>query len=159
MVKSSDVANCCWSLPSIFAINSSRCRSTWSWASKSVRRFWLRWASNALICFCPASFSSSVSAVVAALAPLERVGQVYLIGRLRARVPPAPPTITATGVEREVVTLTYASPSALRNWLATGVFDLDVTVQVRHIPGVVVPDVSITASDGELSTLLRGHLP
>ena len=80
-------------------------------------------------------------------------------GRLRARVRPSPPTVTATGVVREVVTLTYASPSALRQWSATGVFDLDVIVQVRDAPGVNAPDVTITASDGELSTLLRGHLP
>ncbi len=101
----------------------------------------------------------TTEALLAALTPLEQVGQVYLIGRLRARVPPAPPTITATGTEREVVTLTYAIPSALRHWPATDIFDLDVTVQVRHTPGAVVPDVSIAASDGELSTLLRGHLP
>ena len=47
---------------------------------------------------------TTTEALVAALAPLERVGQVYLIGRLRARFPPAPPTITATGTEREIVT-------------------------------------------------------
>ena len=102
---------------------------------------------------------TTTEALVAALAPLERVGQVYLIGRLRARVPPAPPTITTTGTEREIVTLTYASPSALHNWQATGVFDLDVTVQVRHTPGVDVPDASITPSDGELAAELRRHLP
>ena len=103
--------------------------------------------------------ATTTEALLAALAPLERVGQVYLISRLRARVPPAPPTITATGTVHEAVTLTYANPSALRHWPTTGILDLDVTVQVRHEPGAVVPDVSITASDGELSTLLRGHLP
>ncbi len=103
--------------------------------------------------------ATTTEALLAALTPLERVGQVYLIGRLRARVPPAPPTITATGTEREIVTLTYASPSALRNWPATGVFDLDVTVQVRLAPGEVVPDVSIAASGGDLDAELRRHLP
>jgi hypothetical protein len=102
---------------------------------------------------------TTTEALVAALAPLERVGQVYLIGRLRARVPPAPPTISATGTERETVTLAYASPGALRTWPVTSVFDLDVTVQVRHMPGAVVPDVSITASDSELAAELRRHLP
>ena len=52
--------------PRSCAISSSRCLSTLSCASKSDRRFWLRCASRALICFWPASFSSSVSAVVAA---------------------------------------------------------------------------------------------
>ncbi len=102
---------------------------------------------------------TTTEALFAALAPLERAGQVYLIGRLRARVPPAPPTVTATGTERETVTLTYASPNALRNRPATGVYDLDVTVQVRHTPGASVPDVVLASSDNELSTLLRGHLP
>jgi len=102
---------------------------------------------------------TTTEALLAALAPLERVEQVYLVGRLRARVPPAPPTVTAAGTVHEAVTLTYASPSALRNWPPTGIFDLDVTVQVRHALGAVVPDVSIATSDGELSTLLRGHLP
>lgn len=37
-----------------------------SWASKSVRRLALRWDSIAFICFCRASFSSNVSAAVAA---------------------------------------------------------------------------------------------
>lgn len=103
--------------------------------------------------------ATTTEALLSALAPLERVGQVYLIGRLRSHVPSAPPTITATGAVREAVTLTYASPSALRAWPATGVFDLDVTVQVRHMPGAVVPDVSIMASDGELAAELRRHLP
>ena len=38
-------------------------------------------------------------------------------------------------------------------------FDLDVTVQVRHAQGVIVPDVSIAASNGELAAELRRHLP
>jgi hypothetical protein len=103
--------------------------------------------------------ATTTEALLAALAPLERVGQVYLIGRLRARVPAAPPTVTVNGAERETVTLTYASPGALRHWPVTGIFDLDVTVQVRHAPGAIVPDVSIAASDGELSTFLRRYLP
>lgn len=102
---------------------------------------------------------TTTDALLAALAPLERVGQVYLIGRLRARVPPAPPTVTATGTVRETVTLTYASPSVLRNWPITGVFDLDMIVQVRHTPDAIVPNVSIIASDGELAAELRRHLP
>ena len=107
----------------------------------------------------PITHLAVCEALLAALVALERVGQVYLIGRLRARVPPAPPTVTATGTEREVVTLTYASTSALRRWPATGVFDLDVTVQVRHTQGVIVPDVSIAESNGELAAELRRHLP
>jgi len=39
------------------------------------------------------------------------------------------------------------------------VFDLDVTAQVRHAQGVIVPDVSIEASSGELAAELRRHLP
>lgn len=103
--------------------------------------------------------ATTTEALLAALTPLERVGQVYLIGRLRVHVPSAPPTVTATGTEREMVTLTYANLSVLRNWPATGVFDLDVIVQVRHAPGVVVPEVSIPSSDGGLAAALRRHLP
>ena len=54
--------------------------------------------------------------------------------------------------------MTYARPSALRNWPAAGVFDLDVIVQVRHTMGAVVPDVSIAVFDGELAAEQRRHL-
>ena len=103
--------------------------------------------------------ATSTKALLAALAPLERVGRVYLIGRLRARVPSGPPTVTANGQERESVTLTYESPSALRSWPVTDVFDLDLVVQVRHAPSAVVPEASIVESDRELAAELRGHLP
>ena len=56
IVKSRRSASFCVSFPSIAAISSSRCLSTWSCASNSDRRFWLRCAPTALICFCPASF-------------------------------------------------------------------------------------------------------
>jgi hypothetical protein len=55
----------CCNFLSMSAISRSLCRSTWSCASKSDRRFSLRWDSNSLICFWPASFSSSVGAAVA----------------------------------------------------------------------------------------------
>jgi inner membrane protein len=97
--------------------------------------------------------------LLAVLAPLERIGQVYLIGHLRARIPPAPPTITVSGMERDSVTLTYASPSELRNWASAGVFELDVIVQVRHATGAIVPDVSIAVTDRELAVELSRHLP
>ena len=70
-----------------------------------------------------------------------------------------PCTRPATIGERKVVTLTYASPSALHHRPATGVFDLDMTVQVRHKHGVIVADVRIAAAYDDLATELHRHLP
>lgn len=103
--------------------------------------------------------ATSTGALLDALSTLEQAGQVYLVGRLRAHVPASPPTVTITGDNLRTVTLNYARPEDLRAWPATAVFDVDLIVQVRHAPGTVVPDVSVTVTDVDLSTLLRGHLP
>ena len=94
-----------------------------------------------------------------ALSTLEQVGQVYLVGRLRAHVPASPPTVTIAGDNHRLVTLNYARPKDLRAWPATAVFDVDLIAQARHAPGAVVPDVVVALSEAVLPTLRRDHLP
>jgi len=103
--------------------------------------------------------TTSTEALLRALAPLNDIGHVYLIGTLRARVPATPPTITAVGTAHEIVTLTYARPEDLRSWPATGIFDLVITVQVRHSPSAAVPLIAIEAEEAGLPDMLTRHLP
>jgi hypothetical protein len=102
---------------------------------------------------------TSTGALLAALSTLEQIGQVYLVGHLRAHVPASPPTVTVAGDNLRVVTLTYARPKDLRAWPATAVFDVDLIVQVRHSPGAIVPDVMLASATQEMPFLLRRHLP
>lgn len=103
--------------------------------------------------------TTSTGALLDVLSTLEQVGQVYLVGRLRAHVPASPPTITIAGDNLRVVTLNYARPEDLRAWPATAVFDVDLVVQVRHSPAVAVPLVALNEEEGELSRILSRHLP
>lgn len=61
--------------------------------------------------------------------------------------------------EREVVTLTNARPKDLRAWPATAVIDVDLIVQVRHSPCVMVPLVELKEEEAGLSGMLSRHLP
>jgi inner membrane protein len=105
------------------------------------------------------SKTSSTGTLLNALSTLEHVGQVYLVGRLRAHVPPSPPTVTVVGDNLRVVTLTYARPEDLRVWPATAIFDVDLIVQVRHSPNVAVPLVALKEEETGLSGMLSRHLP
>jgi len=103
--------------------------------------------------------ATSTRALLDTLSVLEQAGQAYLVGRLRAHVPALPPTITVSGDNNRVVTLTYARPVDLRAWPATAIFDMDLIVQVRHTPGVAVPLVTLKEDESELSYTLLRHLP
>ena len=89
------------------------------------------------------------------LAPLQSAGQVYLLGTLGAkRIAPIPPVVEVAG---ETVTLRYAGPSAVAGWDNQPLTDIDLTVQVRHAPGVTVPEIQgLATGEGEgLHPLLR----
>jgi inner membrane protein len=73
------------------------------------------------------------------LAPLRSSGQVYLLGTLKSkRIEATPPTVEVAG---EVVTLRYAVVSVPAGWGNRFLTDIDLTIQVRHKPGVTVPEI------------------
>ncbi|WP_445005131.1 metal-dependent hydrolase [Halomonas mongoliensis] len=85
---------------------------------------------------------TSPSALVAALTPLEAIGEVYLIGSLTVRgVTAQPPTVAVSG---DTLSLTYASPAVLEGWGARPLRDLLLTVQVRHAPDETPPQVKLS---------------
>jgi inner membrane protein len=53
-------------------------------------------------------------------------------------IAPVPPTVEVAG---ESVTLRYARASLLTEWGNQALNDIDLTVQVRHAPGVTVPEI------------------
>lgn len=98
---------------------------------------------------------TSAGSLVDSLAPLQSAGQVYLLGTLGAkRIAPAPPTVEVTG---ETVILRYARPSVLAGWGNQPLTGIDLTVQVRHKPGVTMPEIHglATGEREELHPLLR----
>ena len=103
--------------------------------------------------------ATSTGALLRALGALQAVGRTYMVGTLRGYIPPAPPTVTATGASHERIVLTYARPEDLRAWPAASVFDLDLMVQVRHPPGAEVPLVGLEEEAADLSALILRHLP
>jgi inner membrane protein len=75
------------------------------------------------------------------LAPLQSVGQVYLLGTLKSkRFEEAPPIVEVAG---EVVTFRYAGVSVLAGWGNQILTDIDLIIQVRHTPGVKVPEIQV----------------
>ncbi|HEC16017.1 MAG TPA: metal-dependent hydrolase [Sedimenticola sp.] len=73
------------------------------------------------------------------LALLQSAGQVYLLGTLSAkRIAPSPPTVEVAG---ETVTLRYAEALVPAGWGNKLLTDIDLTIQVRHEPGVTVPEI------------------
>jgi inner membrane protein len=79
-------------------------------------------------------------ALRSALAPLETAGNVYLLGTITTpRLNDAPPAVTRSG---EVVTLWYANPDVLDSLGTATLRAVDLSVQVRHRPGVTVPELA-----------------
>ena len=81
----------------------------------------------------------TVTALRQALEPLEKVGNVYLLGevtgeRLRGRGPTVQGR--ATGA-----TLRYARPRDIEAWGNTELKSVELVVQVRHKPGQLVPSI------------------
>lgn len=82
--------------------------------------------------------------------PLQATGRVYLLGTLTARKVEAQPPVIE--VASETVTLTYASPDDLAR--IGPVQSADLTVQVRHLPGAVVPELAAAPKPAPAADLL-----
>lgn len=96
----------------------------------------------------------AAAALLEALAPLDSIGKVYVLGTLTARgIRPEPPTVAVSG---ETVTLAYASLAALQNWPRETLRDVALVVQVCHAPGVEVPAVTVReGADRAIPAALR----
>jgi len=76
---------------------------------------------------------------------LQEHGNVYLLGTLTApRVRDQTPAITVAG---ETVSLHYADPVVLRNWKPAMLRDVELSVQIRHTPGVTVPEIDLQGEE------------
>jgi len=86
---------------------------------------------------------------------LQSAGRVYVSGTLRAgHIASMPPTVEVTG---ENVTLNYAAASLPGDWGGQRLTDIDLAIQVRHDPGISVPEIRRPeqAEGGELPPLLK----
>lgn len=80
-------------------------------------------------------------ALVGALGPLSAQGDVYLLGTLTAYgATEQAPTVT---VAADTVSLHYAPRESLQDLRASVLRDVQINAQVRHSPGVLVPEVSL----------------
>lgn len=95
----------------------------------------------------------TVSELRQALADAEAVGQVLLTGEAKAKGAKAgPPTVEVAG---ETVRLVYAEPDNL-GALPAVLRDVELSIQVRHPPGVAAPVVALAGQNREaLPPLLR----
>jgi inner membrane protein len=97
--------------------------------------------------------SATAAGLLAALRKAETAGAVFVTGALKARgVRPIPPTIEVTD---ETVQLSYAAPESLE--ALRGVLrELELTVQIRHAPGVETPEIVLEGgTEAVLDPLLR----
>lgn len=96
---------------------------------------------------------TTTGSLIESLAPLQSAGKVYLLGALEGPgMKAVPPTIEVAG---DRVTLHYASPDTLSAWGRRALRNLDLTVQVRHPPGVAVPELpALGSGTAELHPLL-----
>jgi inner membrane protein len=71
------------------------------------------------------------------LEPLEQAGAVYVLGTVETRAgKPAPPTVEGS---ETALRLSYATPADIAGIGA--VVAAELTIQVRHAPGVTVPEI------------------
>lgn len=79
-----------------------------------------------------------------ALQPLEAHGEVYLVGSLLLPGLKAdPPTLE---VANDTVRLVYARPARLEPWAGKTLREVDLTAQVRHVPGAEIPEIAPLAA-------------
>ena len=99
----------------------------------------------------------SASDIRELLRPLEEAGEVYLIGSLLlSGVKDEPPIVEVAG---ETVRLVYARPERLDPWRGKTLREVDLTVQVRHVPGATLPEVApLAASSASIDPLLQRWL-
>jgi inner membrane protein len=98
---------------------------------------------------------TNVDSLVDKLAPLQASGNVYLIGTVSAkRIAPAPPTIEIAG---DTITLNYAKLSPLMAWGNKPLNDVNLTIQIRHAPGVEVTEINVIteSADVKIHPLLK----
>ena len=82
---------------------------------------------------------TTTGSLIESLLPLQSAGKVYLLGSLEAPgMKAVTPTVEVAG---DRVTLRYAGPDTLDSWGRRALRSLDLTVQVRHPPGVAVPEL------------------
>lgn len=83
----------------------------------------------------------SRNALVTALGPLSTQGDVYLLGTFTAHgAVEQAPTVT---VAADTVSLHYAPLESLQDLRASVLRDVQISAQVRHASGVVVPEVTL----------------
>lgn len=87
------------------------------------------------------------------------MGRVYLSGTLRGRVPASPQTVAVSDANGGTVSLTYATPSILHGWPVVGIYEPDLTVQIRHVLGTEVPRLVLNSEKADLSPYLARQLP
>jgi len=101
---------------------------------------------------------TTTEALRGALEPLSAQGRVYLVGELRsARIPAGGTTVSVAAPDR--VSLAFAALEELAGWPTVPLRDVHLRVQVRHAPGIVVPQVELGATASRLPALLERHLP
>ncbi len=101
---------------------------------------------------------TTTEALRAALEPLSAHGRVYLVGELRsARIAAGGPTVSVAAPDR--VSLAFAALEELSDWPTVPLRDVRLRVQVRHEPGMAVPQVELGSTASRLPALLERHLP
>ena len=84
----------------------------------------------------------SAAVLLEKLEPLRSIGQVYLLGRMKAHgIAEQLPTVAVSG---ETVTLNYADPGILADLGKNQLHEVEMFVQVRHTPGTFVPELQIS---------------
>lgn len=90
------------------------------------------------------------TAVAKHLQPLAEVAEVFLVGTFTARR--AVEHLPLVGVSGETVRLRYARPEAMRQFKT--IRDVSITVQIRHKPGAMLPNIGDLSATQERSTRL-----
>jgi inner membrane protein len=80
-----------------------------------------------------------------ALAPWSALGEVYLLGELTSpSIPAQPPNISKTA---DRLSLQYADPAQLADWPGGPLRDLDLSIQLRHPPGLQPPALNLDQAE------------
>jgi len=85
----------------------------------------------------------SAAVLLETLGPLQSAGQVYLLGSMETHA--VPEQLPAISVSGETATLSYADPGIFANLGGTMLHEVDILVQVRHIPGSSVPALNLNS--------------
>jgi len=99
----------------------------------------------------------AASTIREALQPLEAAGEVYLVGTVLLQgIKTNPPTLEVAG---DTLRLIYARPALLEQWAGKTLREVDLTAQIRHVPGAEIPDLAaLTESAAAIPPLLQRWL-